>query len=56
MTYSPLRGPHGNIEYFLYLVKEIPSGAGERQQLEILIEDVVGRAHLALSSKEERLV
>jgi 23S rRNA (cytidine1920-2'-O)/16S rRNA (cytidine1409-2'-O)-methyltransferase len=56
LTYSPLRGPHGNIEYFLYLVKEIPSGAGERQQLEILIEDVVGRAHLALSSKEERLV
>jgi len=48
LTYSPLRGPRGNIEYFLYLVKEIQSGAGEQQQLDILIEDVVGRAHLAL--------
>ena len=56
LTYSPLRGPRGNIEYFLYLVKEIQSRAGEQQQLEILIEDVVGRAHLALSSKGESLV
>ncbi|RJX23638.1 MAG: TlyA family RNA methyltransferase [Dethiobacter sp.] len=48
LTYSPVKGPQGNIEFFLYLVKN-----GEEKQAEqekekdcrVLINDVVFQAH-----------
>jgi len=47
LTYSPIKGPEGNIEYLLYLSKE-----GEQRDSEILsnmIEDVVATSHSSLS-------
>ena len=50
-TYSPLKGPQGNIEYFLYLVKENQTVKEEHEKhkkFKILVEDVVCRAHSSL--------
>ncbi|HWP50361.1 MAG TPA: TlyA family RNA methyltransferase [Clostridia bacterium] len=45
LSFSPVKGPEGNIEYLLYLVKEIPGGEPEGDALKI-VED----AHQTLSA------
>lgn len=40
LTYSPIKGPAGNIEYFLLLGKD------ERQKNEIEIQNIIDEAHL----------
>lgn len=51
LTYSPIKGPQGNIEYLIYLEKP-PSGASEAAHQEsksfLLIENVVQEAHRKL--------
>lgn len=47
LTYSPLKGPQGNIEYFLYLVKIQETGQNQTD-FRALIENVVCQAHLSL--------
>lgn len=41
VTYSPIKGPRGNIEYFIFLKK----GSGFLEQIEDLVFKVVDRAH-----------
>lgn len=52
LTFSPLKGPRGNLEFFLYLrravaVKPGGNGAGVKN-LPILIQEVVSQAHSIL--------
>lgn len=49
ITYSPLKGPQGNIEYFLYLVKSEEEMEEEQFDFKALIEDTVNQAHFSLS-------
>lgn len=42
LTYSPIRGPEGNIEFLIYLVKDSDVSIGPKKEI---IEDVVGAAH-----------
>ncbi len=49
LTYSPIKGPEGNIEYLLFLAKaERPSAVDARQ-----VEEVVGSAHGNLAKNEK---
>ena len=49
LTYSPIKGPEGNIEYLLFLEKaERPSAVDARQ-----VEEVVGSAHGNLAKNEK---
>lgn len=48
LTYSPVKGPEGNIEYLLYLGK---AGAGGRDGQMPAVEGVVEEAHLRLANK-----
>ena len=45
LTYSPIKGPNGNIEYLMYIVKN----AGESEQIDIAA--VVAEAHEALDKR-----
>lgn len=48
LTYSPIRGPEGNIEYLLFMKKD-PEGAAEMQLLlDEKIREVVDKAHETL--------
>lgn len=47
LSYSPVKGPEGNIEYLLYLKKE----ESERQEEEVRVSRVVGEAHAALDQR-----
>ncbi len=49
VTFSPLRGPEGNIEYFLYLVKD---GQGQTVPA-CIIDDVVEKAHRRLGARDK---
>ena len=52
LTYSPIRGPEGNIEYLIYIEKP---GAAENEMSEVqlpLSRDVVREAHAALDRRE----
>ncbi|NPV90380.1 MAG: TlyA family RNA methyltransferase [Firmicutes bacterium] len=53
LSFSPIRGPEGNIEYLLLLEKTAPDGdADERTEaVEDMIETVVAQAHRELSSE-----
>ncbi|MPN62500.1 hypothetical protein SDC9_210249 [bioreactor metagenome] len=44
LTFSPITGPEGNIEYLIYIKKEL----GEVQIDPILIDDIVRSAHKTL--------
>ncbi len=44
LSYSPIKGPEGNIEYLIYLKKE----QGERLVEKELIEKVIGESHSSL--------
>ena len=49
LEYSPIKGPEGNIEYLLHLVK-LPEGQVE-QEISVDMDQVVKNAHKELSSK-----
>lgn len=51
ITYSPIKGPEGNIEYLVYLKKQ-PMG-GIEQGLEKKFDDIVEEAFEALAKKSE---
>ena len=44
LTFSPIKGPEGNIEYLLHLKKH-PEGTGVTDSLKVSVEDVVAEAH-----------
>lgn len=50
LTYSPIKGPEGNIEYLLYCLKSDEAGLCEQADL---IDDIVARAHSGLANKSE---
>ena len=47
LSFSPIKGPEGNIEYLLHLKKH-PEGPEVTDSLEVSVEDVVAQAHGAL--------
>ena len=47
LTYSPVKGPEGNIEYLVYLIKDRPAPACTDED----IKTVVGQSHEALDGK-----
>jgi 23S rRNA (cytidine1920-2'-O)/16S rRNA (cytidine1409-2'-O)-methyltransferase len=46
LTYSPVKGPEGNIEYLLYISKT--DGISDIEELRDCTENVVSRAHCSL--------
>ena len=50
LTFSPLKGATGNIEYLIYLTKNIPEG--KVNALSSLISEIVEEAHQELSPKK----
>lgn len=48
LTFSPLKGPQGNIEYLLFMVKEMAAATNKPQDYRALVEPVVELAHLSL--------
>jgi len=50
VTFSPIKGPKGNIEYFVYLKK----GPAECDAAAALIEETVRRAHSTLGGKDSK--
>ncbi|HWR55016.1 MAG TPA: TlyA family RNA methyltransferase [Negativicutes bacterium] len=49
LTYSPIKGPEGNIEYLLFLAKAERTSAVDARQ----VEEVVGSAHGNLAKNEK---
>lgn len=52
LTFSPVKGASGNIEYFIYLVKNSEKEKDRINDFPHLIEEVAGQAHQKLSLKE----
>jgi len=52
LTFSPLKGTSGNIEYLIYLVKNSEKEKDRVSDFPHLIEEVVGQAHQKLSLKK----
>ena len=52
-TFSPIKGPEGNIEYLLHLKKR-PEGTEVPDSLTVKVEDVVAQAHGALDKPAEK--
>jgi 23S rRNA (cytidine1920-2'-O)/16S rRNA (cytidine1409-2'-O)-methyltransferase len=48
LSYSPVRGPEGNIEYLMYISKTVPSDEDADQWQDEAIQDIVRQAHEAL--------
>ena len=44
LSFSPIKGPEGNIEYLLHL-KKCPEGSEVKDSLQVSVEDVVAEAH-----------
>ena len=44
VSFSPIKGPEGNIEYLLHLKKH-PEGTGVTDSLKVSVEAVVAEAH-----------
>lgn len=44
LSFSPIKGPEGNIEYLLHL-KKLPQGTTAQDSLPVTVEDVVKEAH-----------
>ena len=53
LTFSPIKGPEGNIEYLLHLKKR-PEGPEVPDSLTVKVEDVVAQAHGALDKPAEK--
>lgn len=52
LTYSPIKGPEGNIEYLIYLKKDVP----DKEIVDKItgdIKELVAKAHSSLKSEEE---
>ena len=49
LSFSPIKGPEGNIEYLLHLKKR-PEGTEVPDSLTVKVEDVVAQAHGALDT------
>ena len=47
LSFSPIKGPEGNIEYLLHLKKR-PEGSSVSYCVEVQVEDVVAEAHKEL--------
>ena len=47
LTYSPVKGPEGNIEYLLYLVKGVENNTG----IDIDVEETVFKSHEELDKQ-----
>lgn len=52
LSFSPIKGPEGNIEYLLHLKKR-PEGTEVPDSLTVKVEDVVAQAHGALDKPAE---
>ena len=44
LSFSPIKGPEGNIEYLLHL-KKLPEGTPVQDSLPVTVEEVVKEAH-----------
>ncbi len=55
LSFSPIKGPEGNIEYLLHLKKR-PEGTEVPDSLTVKVEDVVAQAHGALDKPAEKIV
>ena len=44
LSFSPIKGPEGNIEYLLHLKKH-PEGSQVPDSLQVSVEEVVSQAH-----------
>ena len=44
LSFSPIKGPEGNIEYLLHLKKH-PEGSAVEDRLDVTVDDVVNEAH-----------
>ena len=53
LSFSPIKGPEGNIEYLLHLKKR-PEGTEVPDSLTVKVEDVVAQAHGALDKPAEK--
>ena len=53
LSFSPIKGPEGNIEYLLHLKKK-PEGTEVPDSLTVKVEDVVAQAHGALDKPAEK--
>ena len=53
LSFSPINGPEGNIEYLLHLKKR-PEGTEVPDSLTVKVEDVVAQAHGALDKPAEK--
>ena len=53
LTFSPIKGPEGNIEYLIYLIKGCEDVAAHREDLYGQIEALVKSAHDSLKNDEE---
>ena len=49
LTYSPIKGPEGNIEYLLWLEKQAEgNGVSREEEMAVQIQEVIEEAHKAL--------
>lgn len=53
LSFSPIKGPEGNIEYLLHLKKRL-EGTEVPDSLTVKVEDVVAQAHGALDKPAEK--
>lgn len=53
LSFSPVKGPEGNIEYLLLIRKSVEGADGESSAVEDLISGVVEEAHAALDEKRQ---
>ena len=53
LSFSPIKGPEGNIEYLLHLKKR-PEGTEVPDSLTVKVEDVVAQAHGAWDKPAEK--
>lgn len=53
LTYSPIKGPEGNIEYLIYLVKACDNSDSRKDELLVEVKNIVTIAHNSLKADEE---
>jgi 23S rRNA (cytidine1920-2'-O)/16S rRNA (cytidine1409-2'-O)-methyltransferase len=55
LDYSPIKGPEGNIEYLLYLSKQVGTGESMNGELPAAIARVVSESHAGLDKEPENV-
>ena len=53
LEHSPIKGPEGNIEYLLYMKKEVPQEEESLDRIQSMVTEVVGAAHGELDTPEK---